>query len=269
MRSRKCGNFRALVRPICPQRERQQLLAGFVVSMKLTPQVQRSFKARRATVAPPFVNTGSYGGTGTQLIPVSKLLFDKVFAATVLVLISPIFLLLSLVILFEGGGPIIFRHTRIGQGGMPFSCLKFRTMKQGSQERLDQILEVDPIARKEWEESRKLYRDPRVSRLGDFLRKSSLDELPQFWNILVGDMSVVGPRPITREEARYYADNFSIYTSVRPGLTGAWQVSGRSETTYKERVDLDVRYVRSWSFLTDLRIVLKTVDVVIFGKGAC
>jgi len=215
------------------------------------------------------VNTGLYGGANTFSIPVSKLLFDKVFAATALILISPIFLLLSLVVFFEGGGPVIFRHTRIGQGGIPFSCLKFRTMKKGSQEQLDQILAIDPIARQEWEESRKLYRDPRVSSLGAFLRKSSLDELPQFWNILIGDMSVVGPRPITREEAHYYDDSFSVYTSVRPGLTGAWQIGGRSETTYKERVDLDVRYVRSWSFLKDLRIVLKTVDVVIFGKGAC
>ncbi len=236
--------------------------------MRLSPQIQRSLKARRIDVAPPFVNTGSYGGTGTQSIPVSKLLFDKIFAAIALVLVSPVFLLLSLAVFFEGGGPVIFRHTRIGQGGLPFSCLKFRTMKPGSQKHLDQILKIDPVAREEWEDSRKLYRDPRVSRLGDFLRKSSLDELPQFWNILVGDMSVVGPRPITREETHYYADSFSIYTSVRPGLTGAWQIGGRSETTYKERVDLDVGYVRGWSFFTDLRIVLKTIDVVIFGKGA-
>lgn len=236
--------------------------------MSLSSQIQRSLRTRRTIIAPPFVNTGSYGGTSPYSIPVTKLIFDKVFAASTLVLISPVFLLLSLAVFFEGGGPVIFRHTRIGQDGLPFSCLKFRTMKPNSQKQLDQILAIDPVARDEWEESRKLYRDPRVSRLGEFLRKSSLDELPQFWNILIGDMSVVGPRPITREEAHYYADSFAIYTSVRPGLTGAWQIGGRSETTYKERVDLDVDYVRGWSFLTDLRIVLKTIDVVIFGKGA-
>lgn len=223
----------------------------------------------RGITTSPYGTPVSTGDKVAKAIPVSKLVFDKIFSATALVLISPILLLLYLLVYLDGGGPVIFRHTRVGQGGVPFSCLKFRTMKQDAHKLLEQILAVDPVARKEWEDTHKLHRDPRVSRLGAFLRKSSLDELPQFWNILIGDMSVVGPRPITREEAHYYADDFSVYTSVRPGLTGAWQIGGRSETTYQERVDLDVRYVREWSLLTDFRIVLKTVDVVVFGKGAC
>jgi len=237
--------------------------------MKMTSQIDSRLETHAGVAISPFSGVCRFSGPETPVIPVSKLIFDKMFAATALVLISPVLLLLSLALLLEGGGPVIFRHTRIGRGGLPFSCLKFRTMQHDSQQRLDQVLAIDPIAREEWAESRKLFRDPRVSRLGNFLRKSSLDELPQFWNILVGDMSVVGPRPITREEAHYYADDISVYASVRPGLTGAWQIGGRSETSYQERVDLDVHYVKNWSLLEDIRIVFKTVDAVILGRGAC
>lgn len=230
--------------------------------MRLTPHTRQNF------TLPPLGNTVEYASTTAQTIPFSKLIFDKVFAAAALVMISPVLLLIFIAVRLEGGGPAIFRHSRVGLGGETFSCLKFRTMKPDSQSRLDQILDIDPIAKDEWEESRKLYRDPRVSRLGAFLRKTSLDELPQFWNILIGDMSVVGPRPITWDETRYYASRFPVYASVRPGLTGAWQIGGRSETTYKERVDLDVNYIRHWSLLNDIRIVFKTVDVVLLRKGA-
>jgi len=236
--------------------------------MKITSQTHNRLKTPDGITVSPFSGPGSFGGAKSSAIPVSKLVFDKMFAAVALVLISPVLLLLSLALLIEGGGPVIFRHSRIGLGGTSFLCLKFRTMTQDSQQRLDQILAVDPIAREEWEESRKLFRDPRVSRLGNFLRKTSLDELPQFWNILMGDMSVVGPRPITREETHYYGENISVYASVRPGLTGAWQIGGRSETSYQERVDLDVNYVKNWTLLSDLRIVFKTVDAVILGRGA-
>ena len=236
--------------------------------MKITSQTHNRLKTPDGITVSSFSDTGSFGGAKNSAIPVSKLVFDKMFAAVALVLISPVLLLLSLALLIEGGGPVIFRHSRIGLGGTSFLCLKFRTMAQDSQQRLDQILAVDPIAREEWEESRKLFRDPRVSRLGNFLRKTSLDELPQFWNILMGDMSVVGPRPITREETHYYGENISVYASVRPGLTGAWQIGGRSETSYQERVDLDVNYVKNWTLLSDLRIVFKTVDAVILGRGA-
>ncbi|MBL4767576.1 MAG: sugar transferase [Rhodobacteraceae bacterium] len=228
----------------------------------MTPQPRQSF-------TPAILgNTVEYDSDAAQSIPFSKLLFDKVFAAIALVLISPVLLLVFIAVWLERDGPVIFRHSRVGMGGETFSCLKFRTMKQDAQNCLEQILDIDPIAKDEWEKTRKLYRDPRVSRLGAFLRKTSLDELPQFWNILIGDMSVVGPRPITWDETRYYASQFPVYTSVRPGLTGAWQISGRSETSYKERVDLDVNYVRQWSLPLDIHIVFKTIGVVLFCKGA-
>jgi exopolysaccharide production protein ExoY len=215
-----------------------------------------------------FENAFPYNGVSTKSIPLSKLVFDKAFSAIALVLTSPIIFLISVAVFLEGRGPVFFTHTRIGRGGEPFSCLKFRTMNQNSDERLAQVLAIDPIAKEEWDKSRKVFRDPRVSSLGAFLRKSSMEELPQFWNILVGDMSVVGPRPITREEVHYYGDDFSVYSSVRPGLTGLWQIGGRSETEFKERVDLDVSYVRDWCLSNDLRIVWKTIDVVVLGKGA-
>lgn len=230
--------------------------------MRLTPQTQQDF------ALPPLGTAVEYERIAARTIPLSKMIFDKVFAAVALVLVSPLLLLIYIAVRLEGDGPVIFRHSRVGLGGELFSCLKFRTMKPDSQNRLAQILEIDPIAKDEWEDSRKLYRDPRVSRLGAFLRKTSMDELPQFWNILIGEMSVVGPRPITWDETQYYAGNFPVYASVRPGLTGAWQIGGRSETSYKERVDLDVNYVRNWSMLADCRIVLKTIDVVLLRKGA-
>lgn len=224
--------------------------------------------SRQGLAVHPLGYTAEFAGLDARTIPVSKLLFDKLFSACALVLISPVLLLIYVAIKLEGDGPALFKHARVGIGGETFSCLKFRTMRTDAQESLAQVLDIDPIARDEWEESRKLHRDPRVSRLGAFLRKTSLDELPQFWNILIGDMSVVGPRPITWDETRYYSDDFRVYASVRPGLTGAWQIGGRSETTYKERVALDVNYVRNWSLGTDIGIVLKTIDVVLLRKGA-
>jgi exopolysaccharide production protein ExoY len=232
------------------------------MTMRMTPHTQQDF------ALPPLGTALEYDRVNARTIPFAKLVFDKVFAAVALVLISPILLLVYIAVRLEGGEPVIFRHSRVGIGGELFSCLKFRTMKPDSQNKLAQILEIDPIAKDEWEDSRKLHRDPRVSRLGAFLRKTSLDELPQFWNILMGEMSVVGPRPITWDETQYYGGKFPVYASVRPGLTGAWQIGGRSDTSYTERVDLDVNYVRNWSFLLDLRIVLKTIDVVLLRKGA-
>jgi exopolysaccharide production protein ExoY len=230
--------------------------------MHLSPKAQGSF------AQPPAINGGPIDNAFKPGIPALKLIFDKVFAVCALILISPAFFLLCLAIWAEGRGPVIFRHKRIGKDGRTFECLKFRTMDGNSEDRLAQVLAIDPIAKKEWDQSQKLFRDPRVSRLGAFLRKSSLDELPQFWNILVGDMSVVGPRPIINDEVHHYGSDFSVYTSVRPGLTGAWQIGGRSETSYEERVALDVNYVREWGILKDARIVAKTVKIVLLGQGA-
>ncbi len=201
-------------------------------------------------------------------IPFAKLLFDKLFAAAALLLLSPLMLAIAVAIRSKGTGPIFFVHSRIGQGGRAFGCVKFRTMRPDSQTELEEILRIDPIAREEWEEQHKLERDPRVDRVGHLLRTTSLDELPQFWNVLRGDMSVVGPRPITQAEIEKYGPHFDEYASARPGLTGIWQISGRSDTSYERRVALDVSYVRNWSMLQDLRIVIRTISVVLLGRGA-
>ncbi len=202
-------------------------------------------------------------------VSLSKVMFDKIFAATALVLLAPVMAAVALAIRAGGPGPVIYGHVRVGRDGRAFRCLKFRTMRPGSDGDLDDLLSIDPIAREEWNAQRKLERDPRVDRVGYFLRKTSLDELPQFWNVLRGDMSMVGPRPITAAEAVKYGRHFAAYKSVRPGLTGIWQVSGRSDASYERRVALDVSYIRDWSLMSDIRIALRTVRVVVAGRGAC
>jgi exopolysaccharide production protein ExoY len=208
------------------------------------------------------------GGRSLAGRAVVKWMFDKSFAILLGLAVAPFLALVLGVVYMRGGGNPLFSHRRIGRGGVPFNCLKVRTMGPEAQGELQDLLAIDPIARKEWETSFKLHRDPRVDAFGAFLRKSSLDELPQLWNILRGDMSVVGPRPITEAEADHYGRYIAEYAAVRPGLTGAWQVSGRSDTSYAARVMLDVSYVRNWSLSEDLRIVFKTVSVVVLGKGA-
>jgi exopolysaccharide production protein ExoY len=167
------------------------------------------------------------------------------------------------------GGPIIFSHRRIGHNGVAFNCYKFRTMIRNSDEFMRQYLAVNPDAAHEWATTRKLKRDPRVTALGNLLRRSSLDELPQFINVLRGEMSCVGPRPIVPEELKFYGASTSEYLRARPGLTGAWQVSGRSDTSYKERVALDCKYVREWSLRTDIVILLKTIPAAVASRGSC
>lgn len=201
-------------------------------------------------------------------LPVSKLVFDKLFAAAALITLAPLILGIAVAIRVKGGGPVFFTHPRIGMHGRTFACIKFRTMRPDSEQEMEDWLRVDPIARDEWSEQRKLERDPRVDRIGYLLRSTSLDELPQFWNVLRGDMSIVGPRPITADEAAKYGEYYADYISARPGLTGIWQVSGRSDTSYDRRVALDVSYIRNRSMMQDLRITLRTVGVVLLGRGA-
>jgi len=200
---------------------------------------------------------------------VLKHVFDRVFAALALVLLSPLFLMVVLLIRFTDPGPIFFAHERIGKRGQRFKCLKFRTMAEDGDAILAQHLRDNPDAAAEWNSTRKLQDDPRVTRLGDALRRSSIDELPQLWNILVGDMSVVGPRPIVDAEIPHYGNAIFDYLSVRPGLTGLWQVSGRSDVGYGQRVRLDTEYVRTRTILKDAAIVLKTIKVVAFREGSC
>ncbi len=196
------------------------------------------------------------------------MVFDRISALFALVLLSPVLAIVALLILARRDGPVFFSHVRVGRNGQLFRCHKFRTMVPNGGKMFEQILSIDPIAREDWIVRRKVFRDPRVSRLGAFLRSSSLDELPQLWNVLVGEMSMVGPRPITIEELAKYGDNATEYLSVRPGITGAWQVSGRSECTYDERVALDVEYVRNFSFARDMSILMQTFEVVLRRQGA-
>jgi exopolysaccharide production protein ExoY len=194
---------------------------------------------------------------------------DILGAGTLLLLILPVTLVIALIVRRDGG-PILFRHTRVGLGGRRFPCLKFRSMVLDADKRLAELLAADPAAAEEWATRRKLPRDPRITRIGRFLRRTSLDELPQLLNVLRGEMSLVGPRPVVPEELdlHYSPAAASAYCEMRPGITGLWQISGRSDTTYAERVTLDTRYVRGWSVLLDVKILLKTIPAVLNRRGA-
>lgn len=197
-----------------------------------------------------------------------KRLFDILIALTGLVFLSPALLTIAILIKLQDRGPAVFAHTRIGRHGAPFECYKFRSMVIDAPQRLEALLASNPEAAAEWARDQKLRNDPRITSLGRFLRRSSLDEFPQLINILQGDMSVVGPRPIVKDEVRRYGPDFDAYKSVRPGVTGLWQVSGRNDVSYDQRVQLDARYARSWSVLGDVWITLKTVPAVLLSRGA-
>lgn len=197
----------------------------------------------------------------------SKGLLDAALAATMLTVLAMPLAIILLLVARDGANPL-FAHRRIGQGGRPFRCWKIRTMLPDAEERLAALLAADTAARAEWRRDHKLRRDPRVTRLGAFLRRSSIDELPQLWNVLRGEMSLIGPRPITAEEAPRYGAAIEHYLAVRPGLTGLWQVSGRSDANYESRISLDTRYVTEWSLLCDLRILALTPAALLTGRGA-
>ncbi|MDY2685174.1 MAG: undecaprenyl-phosphate galactose phosphotransferase WbaP [Selenomonadaceae bacterium] len=197
-----------------------------------------------------------------------KRTFDLVCTICGSILISPILVGLVLLVAINNKGHVIFAHQRVGRHGKLFPCYKFQTMIPNAQEALTKYLAENPEARKEWEANFKLEHDPRVTKFGAFLRKTSLDELPQLWNVIRGDMSLVGPRPIVTKEIERYGEYFREYSMVLPGITGMWQASGRSDTTYEERVAMDTWYVRNWSVWIDLMYLVKTFKAVLFGKGA-
>jgi len=197
-----------------------------------------------------------------------KRLFDLTFSFFALLLGSPLFLLLALAVFFTSKGPLIYAHKRVGRGGKIFKCYKFRTMHLDADERLHHLLAEDIDLQNEWNQFYKLKNDPRVTPIGNFLRKTSLDELPQFLNVLKGDLSVVGPRPVTEEELKIYGASVNKFLAIRPGLTGPWQVSGRSDTTYRERVELDLTYVEEHSFVGDLRLIIRTIPAMVTSRGA-
>jgi Undecaprenyl-phosphate galactose phosphotransferase WbaP len=198
--------------------------------------------------------------------------FKRMLDLLLVVVMSPFILLTGLVITvaiwLESGRPILFVHERIGRGGHPFRALKYRSMIHTADEVFETSVQKDEDLREEWDRTGKIKRDPRMTRVGRVIRRLSLDELPQFWNVFKGDMSVIGPRPIIREEIPKYGEAFDLYKRVRPGLTGLWQVSGRSDLPYEDRVWLDSHYVRNWSIWLDIVILVRTVGVVVAGRGA-
>jgi exopolysaccharide production protein ExoY len=187
---------------------------------------------------------------------------DVTFAVCALVVLAPMLLFLAVLIRAVTGSSPIFAHERVGFGGRSFRCFKFRTMKLEADEILKQHLAANPQAAEEWEQTRKLMHDPRINCLGNVLRKSSIDELPQLINVLKGDMSLVGPRPVTPAEMERYGRRAQQYIAVRPGVTGLWQISGRSRVNYSTRVAMDCHYVRSWSIWRDAAILIKTIPAV-------
>ena len=196
-----------------------------------------------------------------------KRVFD-LFAALVLLVLGALPLLYIALRIRRDGGPAIFAHQRVGQSGKVFPCFKFRTMQVDAEERLRELLANDPAARAEWEREFKLRNDPRITPIGQFLRRTSLDELPQLFNVIRGEMSLVGPRPVIRAELARYGDDVDYFLMVRPGMTGLWQVSGRNDTGYDTRVYLDTWYVKNWSLWYDIAILFKTIRVVLNREGA-
>lgn len=193
---------------------------------------------------------------------------DIILCCAAMPIILPLGLLLALLVIMSSKGPAIYKHERIGKNGRPFTIYKFRTMVENADLALNQCIEQNPALAQEWEENHKLKDDPRLTRLGCFLRKTSLDELPQIANILKGDMTLVGPRPIVEAETPKYGRYFAEYCENRPGLTGLWQTSGRNNTTYSQRVAFDHYYLNHWSIWLDLWILAKTIPVALIGRGA-
>ena len=200
----------------------------------------------------------------------SKRFFEIIFSLFIIIFSFPIFILFAFLIKLSSKGPIFYDQTRLGKNKKPFKCIKFRTMSEESDDILKNLLIKDKELREEFEKTQKLKNDPRITPIGKFLRKTSLDELPQFLNVLKGEMSVVGPRPIIEEEKVRYGKNLNKVLSIKPGITGLWQVSGRNNLSYQRRVFLDLIYVNDRNFYMDFNILIRTIGVVLFpfDRGA-
>jgi len=197
-----------------------------------------------------------------------KRVFDLVVSLTLIILLAPLFLTISVILFIDSPGPIFYFQERIGKRGIRFKMVKFRTMVPDADARLEQHLEVDTLFRQEWEQHQKLSSDPRITRVGRWLRRYSLDELPQLINVVIGEMSLVGPRPMLEGQKELYGNPFQLYLRVLPGITGLWQISGRNRTTFRERARFDSYYVRNWSIWHDFYILAKTPMTVLKGEGA-
>jgi undecaprenyl-phosphate galactose phosphotransferase len=210
------------------------------------------------------ISSYSLSGVGRRL----KRVVDLVVSGLAIIVLSPVFIITSIIIKLDSRGPVFYRHRRLGRNMRELRILKFRTMHKDADKLLKALLESDPALKREFEEKFKLAHDPRITRVGGFLRKYSIDEMPQFFNIVAGEMSFVGPRPIVDDEVKYYKEHSLLMFRVPPGATGQWQVSGRSDTSYQSRVQMDTQYVQEWTFWEDLKIILKTLPAVLSRKGA-
>lgn len=196
-------------------------------------------------------------------------IFDVVTSIVAIMFTLPLLVIVAILVRICDGGPVLFAQDRIGRGGVSFPCFKFRTMVTDAEQRLAYLLADNPAAQAEWDARQKLTADPRCTRIGSFLRRSSLDELPQFFNVLQGHMGIVGPRPIVSAEAYRYGRRFVSYCSVRPGITGLWQIGGRSEISYRRRVAMDSFYATRKCLFWDIQIVLLTIPAVLWRRGSC
>jgi Undecaprenyl-phosphate galactose phosphotransferase WbaP len=256
---------------------RPHLVSGPALDVDVESATEGSFPAevvRHALVMPHWRSARTTQGRDltranrrSTLERALKRTFDVVGAIVLGVVFSPLMIVISLLLRSEGGC-VLYRHRRVGRNGRAFECLKFRSMVPDADRVLRELLEHHPELQAEWVRDHKLRCDPRVTVLGKFLRRTSLDELPQVWNVLRGDMSLVGPRPVVGEELMRYGRCLSVYLSAKPGITGLWQVTGRNDINYRRRVALDVYYVRRYNLLLDMYILLKTMRVVLGGRGA-
>lgn len=203
-----------------------------------------------------------------KILGAEKVVLDFLIASVAMLLASPLFFIIPLLIKLTSRGPVFYRHHRLGKDGRPIRVWKFRSMYADADARLKDLLEQNPKLKAEWEANYKLVDDPRITPVGNFLRKTSLDELPQLFNVFSGDMSVVGPRPIVEGEVGYYGSRYALFSRVKPGITGLWQASGRSDTNYDRRVALDCHYVLNWSPWMDIWVIIRTAFVVLVMKGA-
>ena len=210
----------------------------------------------------------TFGKSPSQYDELAVRLLDIIIASSALIFLAPLLLLVAGLVYIVDPGPIFFAHRRIGRHGQTFPCLKYRSMVVDAEQRLKQLLLSSEEARAEWARDFKLRRDPRITAIGNFLRKSSIDELPQLINVLRGEMSIVGPRPIVAGEVERYGRYYAHYSAVKPGITGLWQISGRNNVSYRRRVALDVSYARNKCLGLDLRILVMTVPAVLMAKGS-
>ena len=227
---------------------------------RLRPFVRRGQEPLRPRVKPRGFSLHRLNGE------LAKRLFDVIFSLLILILFFPVYLLLALLIALSSSGPIFYVQKRVGKNYKPFVCIKFRTMVSNADEILMEMMETSSQLRQEFEDNFKLKQDPRITRIGRFLRLTSLDEFPQFWNVLKGDMSVVGPRPLVAEELPKYGCHIEKILTIRPGITGLWQVSGRNDIPYPRRVQIDLYYANFHNFWLDLWVIVKTIGVVIVPK---